>query len=77
MKRAALVAALVCTLGSVAAAQRPNQGEDESAGFVDEGREALRKGKLDEAARSLDQALVLNPRRVEAYVLRSAVYAAK
>lgn len=68
---------LVCALAGVASAQRPNQGEDESAGFVDEGREALKKGELDDAAKSLDQALVLNPRRVEAYVLRSAVYAAK
>jgi tetratricopeptide (TPR) repeat protein len=67
----------VCALATSAAAQRPNQGEDESAAFVDEGRAALRNGKLDEAARSLDQALALNPRRVEAYVLRSAVYAAR
>lgn len=77
MKRIALAAALACALGGVAAAQRPNQVDDESAGFVDEGREALRQGKLDDAAKSLDQALALNPRRVEAYVLRSAVYAAK
>jgi tetratricopeptide (TPR) repeat protein len=60
-----------------ARAQRPNQGEDESAAFVDEGRAALRRGELDDAAKSLDQALALNPRRVEAYVLRSAVYAAR
>lgn len=58
-------------------AQRPNQAEDESAGFVDEGRTALRRGELDDAAKALDQAIALNPRRVEAYVLRSAVYAAK
>jgi tetratricopeptide (TPR) repeat protein len=61
----------------VAFAQRPNQGEDESAAFVQEGRAALRKGKLDDAARALDQALALNPRRVEAYVLRSAVHLAR
>lgn len=67
---------LVGVLASVAYAQ-PNQGDDESAAFVDEGREALREGKLEDAARSLDQALALNPRRVEAYVLRSAVYAAR
>jgi tetratricopeptide (TPR) repeat protein len=68
---------LVCALASAASAQRPNQAEDESAAFVEEGRSALRSGKLDDAARSLDQALALNPRRVEAYVLRSAVYAAR
>jgi tetratricopeptide (TPR) repeat protein len=67
----------VCLACAVAFAQRPNQGEDESAGFVREGRAALRRGELDDAARALDQALVLNPRRVEAYVLRSAVYAAR
>ncbi|MEO6773594.1 MAG: tetratricopeptide repeat protein [Kofleriaceae bacterium] len=58
-------------------AQRPNQAEDESAGFVAEGREALREGELDDAAKALDQAIALNPRRIEAYVLRSAVYAAR
>ncbi len=69
--------AMVAALATAAHAQRPNQGEDESAAFVAEGRAALRKGDLDDAARSLDQALALNPRRVEAYVLRSAVYAAR
>lgn len=68
---------LVCLACGVAFAQRPNQGEDESAAFVKEGRAALRRGELDDAARALDQALALNPRRVEAYVLRSAVYAAR
>jgi tetratricopeptide (TPR) repeat protein len=58
-------------------AQRPDQGEDESAALVAEGRAALRRGALSEAATALDQAIALNPRRVEAYVLRSAVYAAK
>jgi tetratricopeptide (TPR) repeat protein len=58
-------------------AQRANQGDDESATFVEEGRAALKKGELDNAAKALDQAIALNPRRVEAYVLRSAVYAAK
>jgi len=73
----ALVAMLAVAFGSPAFAQRPNQAEDESAGFVDEGRTALRRGELDDAAKALDQAIALNPRRVEAYVLRSAVYAAR
>jgi tetratricopeptide (TPR) repeat protein len=77
VKRLPQVLALVCALGGVAAAQRQNQAEDESAAFVEEGRSALREGDLDEAAKSLDQAIALNPRRVEAFVLRSAVYAAK
>ncbi|MBA3465052.1 MAG: tetratricopeptide repeat protein [Deltaproteobacteria bacterium] len=72
-----MVLAAICLLAAPAAAQRPNQGEDESAALVDEGRAALRAGKLDNAAKALDQAIALNPRRVEAYVLRSAVHAAR
>ena len=78
MSRWATATSLIVLLASgVALAQRPNQGEDESAAFVAEGRAALKRGKLDDAARALDQALSLNPRRVEAYVLRSAVFAAR
>jgi tetratricopeptide (TPR) repeat protein len=76
MRRLAITISLVAWATS-AHAQRPNQGEDESAAFVDEGRTDLRAGKLDDAAKALDQAIALNPRRVEAYVLRSAVYAAR
>jgi tetratricopeptide (TPR) repeat protein len=75
ISRLALLALLA--VATPVLAQRPNQAEDESAGFVDEGRTALRRGELDDAAKALDQAIALNPRRVEAYVLRSAVYAAK
>jgi cytochrome c-type biogenesis protein CcmH/NrfG len=73
---ARVVLAVSLALGT-AHAQRPGQGDDESAALVDEGRAALKQGKLDDAAKALDQALALNPRRVEAYVLRSAVYAAR
>ena len=76
-RSATATSALVLLLAASAYAQRPNQGEDESATFVEEGRPALRRGQLDDAAKALDQAITLNPRRVEAYVLRSAVYAAK
>jgi tetratricopeptide (TPR) repeat protein len=69
--------ALVLALAAPAYAQRPNQGDDESSALVDEGRSALRRGALDDAAKALDQAIALNPRRVEAYVLRSAVFAAR
>ena len=72
----AIVLALLA-LALPAHAQRPGQGDDESAALVDEGRAALRSGKLDDAAAALDQAIALNPRRVEAYVLRSAVHAAR
>ena len=78
MKRALAAGLLaLCAVAGTASAQRVNQGEDESAAFVEEGRRALRDGELDDAAKALDQALALNPRRIEAYVLRSAVYAAR
>ena len=76
-RSATATSAFVLLLAARAYAQRPNQGEDESATFVEEGRTALRRGRLDDAAKALDQAIALNPRRVEAYVLRSAVYAAR
>jgi tetratricopeptide (TPR) repeat protein len=75
LRYALVLATLV--VASPVHAQRPNQGEDESAALVAEGRNALKRGKLDDAATALDQAIALNPRRVEAYVLRSAVHAAK
>ena len=71
------VAALLVALPPAAHAQRPNQGEDESAELVAEGRAALRDGDHDDAARALDQAIALNPRRLEAYGLRAAVHAAR
>jgi tetratricopeptide (TPR) repeat protein len=72
-----IACAAVLLATSPASAQRPDQVEDESAALVAEGRKALKQGKLDNAASALDQAIALNPRRVEAYVLRSAVHAAK
>lgn len=75
MSRLATLTSLLL-LTAVATAQ-PRKGEDESAALVEEGRAALKKNKLDEAAKALDQAIALNPRRIEAYVLRSAVYAAR
>lgn len=81
MSRSAIrTSALVLVLalwGAPVHAQRPSSGEDESAALVGEGRAALKRHALDDAAKALDQAIALNPRRVEAYVLRSAVYAAR
>jgi tetratricopeptide (TPR) repeat protein len=58
-------------------AQPAGQSEDESGAFVEEGRAAVKKGDYAKAARALDEALRLNPRRLEAYVLRTAVHSAK
>ena len=56
---------------------QPQQAEDESLELVREGRAALRERAYDRAAQALDQSLALNPRRIEAYILRAAVHAAK
>ncbi|HEY4055875.1 MAG TPA: tetratricopeptide repeat protein [Kofleriaceae bacterium] len=74
---ALLSASASITMVTPAYAQRANEGDDESAALVAQGREDLKKGNYTDAASALDQAIALNPRRVEAYVLRSAVYAAK
>lgn len=77
MRASAIVISALLLVVAPAWAQRPNQGEDESAELVAEGRSALREGKYDDAAKALDQAIALNPRRMEAYGLRAAVHAAK
>jgi tetratricopeptide (TPR) repeat protein len=69
------VLAAVCALAVPATAQP--RGDDESAALVEAGRRALKAGSLGDAGKALDQALALNPRRIEAYVLRAAVYAAR
>ena len=77
IERMLLAVVAVLMMATPVYAQRQNQGEDESAAFVEEGRASLKRGDLDDAAKALDQAIALNPRRVEAYVLRSAVFAAR
>lgn len=78
MSRLAIATSLaLAMLAAPAYAQRANQGEDESAALVNVGRAALRANNLDEAAKALDQAIALNPRRVDAYVLRAAVYSTR
>src|SRR5688572_26365822 len=77
MRASAIVISALLLAVAPAWAQRPNQGEDESAELVAEGRGALRDGDYDGAAKALDQAIALNPRRMEAYALRAAVHSAK
>jgi predicted Zn-dependent protease len=74
--RAALVALALMAGAVPATAQRPGHGEDESAALVAEGRRLLARRDLNDAARALDQAIALNPRRIEAYVLRAAIHLA-
>jgi Tfp pilus assembly protein PilF len=65
---------VVASAGAGTASAQRERGEDESAALVEEGRRALKDGELDDAARALDQAIALNPRRIEAYVLRAAIH---
>lgn len=74
--RSALVACAVA-LALALGGGRARADEDESELYVAEGRAALRRGDYDRAARALDRALAVNPRRVEAYVLRAGVHAAR
>ena len=60
MRLSAIGLLAVALASAPARAQRPEQGEDESAALVDEGRAALRKGNLDGAAAApLTRALAL------------------
>jgi predicted Zn-dependent protease len=76
--RASVVASslVILLLVAPAAAQR-GRTEDESADLVREGRALLEDKRYGDAAEALDQAIALNPRRIEAYVLRAAIFAAK
>ncbi|HEY1557101.1 MAG TPA: tetratricopeptide repeat protein [Kofleriaceae bacterium] len=69
--------AIAVAVASTASAQRASQGEDEAATFVAQGRAALVRHDYDEARKALEQARTLNPRRIDAYVLLSAVYVAR
>ncbi len=77
MSRLATATSLLAIVLVGGVAQTQPKGDDESAALIDEGRAELKNGALDRAAKALDQAIALNPRRVDAYVLRSAVYAAR
>ena len=68
---------LFITLAPASVLAQPQQAEDDSVELVREGRAALRERAYDRAARALDQSLALNPRRIEAYILRAAVHAAQ
>lgn len=80
-----LAAALVIALATVAiggpgpvgSARAQPRGDDDSAELVAAGRRALGRGDLAGAAKALDQALALNPRRIETYALRAAVHSAR
>ena len=78
MRGSAIATSVLAAVVALAAPGRAQpRGDDDSAALVETGRRALQDGDLGGAAKALDQALALNPRRVEAYVLRAAVFAAR
>ncbi len=64
--------ALVCFV-AIASSARAQSG-DEARLLVSEAREAIADKEYKRAGRLLDRAIAINPRRVDAYVLRSTVY---
>ncbi len=72
-----LVGVLLLVGAPAMVAAQGRRGEDESAALVEEGRAALRARAYDDAAEALDAAIALNPRRIDAYVLRATVHAAR
>jgi tetratricopeptide (TPR) repeat protein len=72
---------MVCTLLGIAGnpvvwAQAPSS-DDEVGLLVEEARRALADRQYHRAGQLLDRAIALNPRRLDAYVLRASVYAAQ
>src|SRR5262249_6081310 len=56
---------------------RPAGDDDESALLVADARARLAAGDYDRAAAALDRALAVNPRRIDAYLLRAGIHAVK
>lgn len=71
----ASVSALLLTALALPARAAPNEEDDESSLLVLEARKALELGQLDKAGSYLEQALALNPRRLDAYLLRASTHA--
>ncbi len=77
MRAWAIASSVALLLAAAPAHAQRGEGEDDSQALVDAGRKALKAKRYGDAAEALDQAIALNPRRIEAYVLRAAVHAAK
>src|SRR5262245_57617207 len=54
-----------------------SSSDDESEIYVQEAKSALAHKDYGDAARLLDRALKVNPRRIDAYILRATVHAVK
>ncbi len=75
MVRTALIAAALLLLAATPPAQADD--DDEASLLIAEARDALGARKLDRAATLLDRALAIDPRRIDAYVLRGSVHVAR
>lgn len=53
------------------------RSEDDASALVADGKRLLGAKRYEAAGKALDAALALNPRRIDAYILRAAVYAAQ
>src|SRR5687767_10284649 len=73
-----LACVLVLAVAVDSGTARAQKAEDEESQLlVDEARAKVGKQQYDAAARLLDQALKINPRRIDAYILRASVHAVK
>ncbi|MCG8420716.1 MAG: tetratricopeptide repeat protein [Proteobacteria bacterium] len=73
-RRAVRVAAMLMIFATAAVPAWAQSDDEEDALLVSEARQAMAEKKYREAAVLLDRALQVNPRRVEAYVLRATVH---
>jgi len=60
--------------GAIRPAAAQSKVDDESAFLVDEARKAIRARAYDKAGKLLDRALKIDPRRIQAYILRASVH---
>ena len=74
MSRALGLAALVVAIAGTSGLAEAQSDDEEDALLVSEARAAIANKDYDKAAQLLDRALQLNPRRVDAYVLRATVH---
>lgn len=70
---AACIVAALCVWGASSRVVAQSR-HDEADLLIEEAREAMDDRAYDRAARLLDRAIELNPRRVDAYVLRASIY---
>lgn len=74
IRRSFAIAVVIASLAVATADATAQPDDEESALLVEEAREAIGKGEYADAGALLDRAINVNPRRIDAYVLRATVY---